>query len=65
MNERDRIQTPLLASDAVILYAGGIVLIRRDRPPFSGCYALPGGFVEIGETVEAACKREAKEETGL
>ena len=65
MNERDRIQTPLLASDAVILYAGGIVLIKRDHPPFSGCYALRGGFVEIGETVEAACKREAKEETGL
>lgn len=65
MNVRDGIQTPLLASDAIIQYAGGIVLIRRDRPPFAGCYALPGGFVEIGETVEAACKREAKEETGL
>jgi 8-oxo-dGTP diphosphatase len=58
-------RTPLLAADAVILYAGGLVLIRRDNPPFEGCYALPGGFVEIGETVEVAAKREAKEETGL
>jgi 8-oxo-dGTP diphosphatase len=65
MNERDKIRTPLLASDAVIQHAGGIVLIKRDHPPFSGCYALPGGFVEIGETVEAACRREAKEETGI
>jgi 8-oxo-dGTP diphosphatase len=65
MNETKRILTPLLAVDAVIFYAGGIVLIQRDNPPFAGSYALPGGFVEIGETVEAAAVREAREETGL
>jgi 8-oxo-dGTP diphosphatase len=65
MNVANRIVTPLLAVDAVILYAGGIVLIKRDNPPFAGCYALPGGFVEVGETVEAAAIREAREETGL
>jgi len=59
------IKTPLLAADAVILFAGGIVLIKRKNPPFAGCYALPGGFVELGETVEAAAVREAREETGL
>jgi 8-oxo-dGTP diphosphatase len=59
------IKTPLLAADAVILFAGGIVLIKRNNPPFAGCYALPGGFVEVGETVEAAAVREAREETGL
>jgi len=59
------IKTPLLAVDAVILFQGGIVLIRRANPPNQGCYALPGGFVEIGETVEEAMKREAREETGL
>jgi len=41
------------------------VLIRRNNPPYQGCYALPGGFVEIGETVEEAAIREAREETGL
>ncbi|MGB5101397.1 MAG: NUDIX hydrolase [Methanothrix sp.] len=65
MNETKRIVTPLLAVDAVILFADGIVLIKRDNPPFAGCYALPGGFVEVGETVEAAAGREAREETGL
>ncbi|MCX6672430.1 MAG: NUDIX hydrolase [Methanothrix sp.] len=65
MNETKRLVTPLLAVDAVILFAEGIVLIKRDKPPFAGSYALPGGFVEVGETVEAAAAREACEETGL
>ncbi len=65
MNETKRVVTPLLAVDAVILFQDGIVLIKRDRPPFAGSYALPGGFVEVGETVEAAAVREAREETGL
>ena len=42
-----------------------MLLIRRKHDPYAGCYALPGGFVEIGETVEAACRREAREETGI
>ena len=57
--------TPLLTVDAVIIYENKLVLIRRRNPPFQGLFALPGGFVEVGETVEAAIIREAKEETGL
>jgi 8-oxo-dGTP diphosphatase len=57
--------TPLLTVDALILFEGKIVLIRRLNPPFENDFALPGGFVEVGETVEAATVREAKEETGL
>lgn len=59
------VRTPLLAVDAVIFFGDGIVLIQRKNPPFERRYALPGGFVEVGETTEDAARREAKEETGL
>ena len=59
-------KTPLLAVDALIVDPrNGVALIRRRHAPFEGCWALPGGFVEVGETCEAACVREAREETGL
>jgi len=59
-------KTPLLAADCVVLDARGrVLLIRRGKAPFKGRYALPGGFVDVGETVEAACRRELQEETGV
>jgi 8-oxo-dGTP diphosphatase len=57
--------SPHLAVDAVIFFQEGIVLINRVNPPYQGCFALPGGFVEMGEMVEDAVRRETKEETGL
>ncbi|MBC7086672.1 MAG: NUDIX hydrolase [Methanomethylovorans sp.] len=57
--------TPLLTVDAIILYDSKIVFVRRKHDPFKGMFALPGGFVEVGETTEKAVVREAKEETGL
>lgn len=57
---------PNLTVDIVIKRRNGsIILIKRRNPPYQGLYALPGGFVEEGETVEAAAIREAEEETGL
>jgi len=63
------IKIPFLATDSIIECFNndgefqGIVLIERKNPPFG--VALPGGFVDVGETVENACIREMKEETCL
>src|SRR3990170_297422 len=57
--------TPFLTVDALIIYDGKLVLVKRKNAPYQDRFALPGGFVEVGETVEAATVREAKEETGL
>jgi len=58
--------TPALTVDCVIYDPQGrVLLIRRKNQPYRGAYALPGGFVDIGETVEAGCRREVREETGL
>ena len=58
--------TPLLTVDCVVIdRAGRLLLIKRGRAPFKGSYALPGGFVDVGETVEDACRREVMEETGV
>jgi 8-oxo-dGTP diphosphatase len=59
-------RTPALTTDCVVFDpAARVLLIRRGHDPFRGRHALPGGFIEVGETAEAACRREVWEETGI
>lgn len=58
--------TPSLTTDCVVFNSKGeLLLVKRAGAPFKGAYALPGGFVKVGEDVEFACRRELKEETGV
>lgn len=49
--------------DIIIEIEDGVVLIKRKNPPYG--WAIPGGFVDYGESLESAAEREAREETGL
>ena len=61
MEEKPR--NPLVTVDAIIEMNGGVILIRRKNPPPG--WAIPGGFVDYGESLEEAVVREMKEETCL
>ncbi len=56
---------PFLAVSAAIIRDGHILIVRRARQPAGGIYTLPGGVVEVGETLTEAVKREVMEETAL
>lgn len=62
-SSKNKPRNPFPTVDIIIEVDGKIVLIRRKNPPYG--WALPGGFVEYGESYEEAALREAKEETGL
>lgn len=60
---KEKPRVPLVTADIIIELPAGIILIERKNPPPG--YAIPGGFVEYGESLEDAARREAREETSL
>jgi 8-oxo-dGTP diphosphatase len=50
---------------AIVLHRGRVLLVERGNPPLAGWWSLPGGVLEVGETLDEAVRREVLEETGL
>ena len=65
MARREFPEVPVVGVGAVILDGNRVLLVRRGQEPMKGEWSIPGGALELGETLEAAIRREVLEETGL
>lgn len=63
--QREFPEAPLVGVGAVVVDAGRVLLVRRGREPLKGHWSLPGGLLELGESITAGVAREVLEETGL
>jgi len=63
--KREYPDTPRVGVGAVIVHDGRVLLVKRGHPPQEGEWSIPGGLLEVGETIRQAAVREAREETGL
>jgi 8-oxo-dGTP diphosphatase len=62
---REYPQAPIVGVGAVVVNGGRVLLIRRGHEPMKGQWSLPGGALEVGETLPEGVRREVREETGL
>lgn len=63
--KREYPESPLVGVGAIIIQGDQVALVKRGHPPLQGKWSIPGGVLEIGETLRKATIREALEETGL
>ena len=63
--QREYPQQPLIGVGAIIIKDRRVVLIKRGKPPLLGEWSIPGGMLELGETLRQGAEREAFEETGF
>jgi ADP-ribose pyrophosphatase YjhB (NUDIX family) len=63
--QREFPEVPLLGVGGVIVHEGRVLLVQRGREPLKGQWSLPGGLLEVGESLESGVIREVEEETGL
>ncbi len=63
--QREFPQAPLVGVGAVVVHEGRVLLVRRGNEPLKGHWTLPGGLLELGESVVEGVARETREETGL
>jgi 8-oxo-dGTP diphosphatase len=63
--KREYPDNPLVGVGAIIIEAGRVLLVKRGHPPLMGDWSIPGGVLDLGETVREGAIREAREETGL
>src|SRR5215831_16708719 len=63
--QREYPEQPLVGVGAIIVRDGQVVLVKRGHAPLLGEWSIPGGLLEIGETLRQGVEREAQEETGL
>ena len=63
--KREYPDTPLVGVGAIIVEGDRVLLVKRGHAPLLGKWSIPGGVLEVGETLRKAVVREAREETGL
>jgi mutator protein MutT len=64
-NQREYPDRPMIAVGGILVHGQSVLLVQRAHAPAEGEWSLPGGVVEVGESLEAAVAREIREETGL
>jgi len=64
-NQREYPERPLVGVGGVVIAGGRALLIRRGGPPLAGQWSIPGGMLELGESIEEGVRRELQEETGI